>query len=247
MATRVPKKDSEFDPYIRNTTTVLETGIPLGAVRLGLTVGQGTQWLGFRDQWIAVYPKYTNSATRTTTITNAKNTIKKEFTLFAEKPLKLIEASDNLTADDRGTFKLPERDRTKTSRGAIADAPFGTIKGTGGGMMEVRVRRANDATRSSMHPLADAVEFKYLILDNSNGTQNPPPPMPTPQPVGKDLNKAPTPDDCPLAVTSKTALWRINLGTQNQAKRIVGFLRWVNLTNPANNSGWSDLMTTIIS
>lgn len=123
--------------------------------------------------------------------------------------------------------------------------PFGTLRGIGGGMMEVRVRRERDATRSSLHELADAVEFKYLIMDNP-ANETPPSPDRTEGP-SKPGNGVPTPDDCPNAVTSKTALWRINLGTVNQGKRVIGFMRLVNLSNPANNSGWRDLMTTIIT
>ena len=240
MATRVPKKDSEFDPYIRNTTTVLETGIPLGAVRLGLTVGQGTQWLGFRDQWIAVYPKYTNSATRTTTITNAKNTIKKEFTLFAEKPLKLIEASDNLTADDRGTFKLPERDRTVTRKGKITEMPFASIQSLGAGQMQFRVRTTTDGSRASMHPLADLIEVRYMIGAPDNG--NPPNPNPNPKDSG-----IPTADKAPYYTVSKKALFILEVGLGNAGKPIIAFVRWANASNAANNGPWSQVTVAIIT
>ncbi len=247
-AHRVPTKDSIFDTYLRDTTVVLETGTPTGAVRLGLNAAQSAQWISYRDQWVIIYPQYTNSATRTSTITEAKNSLKAEFALFAENPLKLIEASDNLTSDDRGTFRLPKRDRSPTSRGVITDIPFGKLQGTGGGILEVRVRRTNDATRSSMHPLADAVEFRYKITDSSNGGQNPAPPTdPNMPPVPRDESQVPTPNDCPLSVNSKKSLLRINLGPSSQSKRVIGFVRWINLSHPENNSGWSDLMTTLIS
>lgn len=243
MATgRVPKKDSEFDQYIRNTTNVLETGTPTGAVRLGLSTAIADEWIAYRDEWILLYPKYTDPAQRTTTIKDAKNLLKKNFTTFAENPLKLIEASPNITLDDRATFRLPERDRTMTSRGAIDTVPIGSLKGKGGGIMEVRVRRETDATRASMHPRADAIEFKYIIVDLEDEEPTPPP-VPGPE----ENDGIPTPDHMPLTYSSKAALWRMDLTPAAQGKRVVGYFRWIQIGKPHNNSGWSDLATTFIS
>ena len=234
--TRVSEIDSEFDDYIRNTTTVLETGTPAGSVRLGLTTAENDDWVAFRDAWIVVYPKYTNVSRRTSIVTQQKNNLKKDFREFAKIPLKRIEVSPNLTEEDRGTFNLPVPDTTPTRRGAITDVPFGSLVGKGGGMMEVRARRESDATRSSKHPLADAVELRYLILNDST--------TPPDEGSGGDF---PSPEDCRNSVSSKSALWRVSLGSAARGKTVLGYLRWVNLSNPANNSGWSMPMVGIIS
>ena len=243
--TRVPQKDSEFDTYIRDTGEVLQTGTPTGAVRLGLSIAQATAWANFLADWIILYPKYTNPATRTTTITKAKNKLKKDFTVFAEKPLKTIEASENLTDDDRGTFNLPEPDRTTTSRGQITEAPIGSFEGKGGGLMKIRVRRAQDATRSSMHPLADVVEFRYIILDSpTSNPDSPGPPNPNPTPVPLPNQQ---PKDFPLVINSTKALWIMDLGVENKGKYLYGLLRWVNQTDPRNNSGWIVVINAMIT
>ena len=240
MANRVPVKDSEFDSYIRNTSAALADGTPTGADRLGLSASEATQWASYLAEWTDIYTKYTDPAKRTTAVTQAKNNTKKNFTEFSRIPLGKIALSGALTSDDRSTFNLPERDTTPTARGPITEVPVGNIKGSGGGMVEIRARRGTDASRPSLHPLADAVELRYQIMTDSSATD------PTnPDPARTD--QVPTPDDCPQSAISKSALWRINTGTQYTGKRIIGFIRWVNLTNPANNSGWSDLMTTIIS
>lgn len=232
--TRVSEIDSEFDDYIRNTTNVLETGTPAGSVRLGLTTPENDAWIAFRDAWIVLYPKYTNISTRTSIITQQKNNLKKDFREFAKIPLKRIDVSPNITEEDRGTFNLPVPDTTPTRRGAITDVPFGSLKGKGGGMLEVRARREVDATRSSKHPLADAVEFRYIVLGSGASLPD----------EGGDI---PLPDDCPNIVSSKAALWRISLGAAARSKKVIGYLRWVNLTNPANNSGWSLPLFGVIS
>jgi hypothetical protein len=228
---RVPERDDKFDNYIRNTTETLEAGTPSGAIRLGLSMAQQNEWVGYRDHWIELYPKYTNISTRTSVVTKSKNDFKSEFRAFTKAPLQRMEASENLTTGDRLIFNLPERDRTLTRRGAITDIPIGNLVGKGGGMLEVRARRGNDANRCSKHPLADAVEFRYHLA----------------APESNPLTTAPEPMLCTNVLFSKAALWRVNLGSAAQGKRVMGYLRWVNLSNPANNSGWSNLISAIVA
>src|SRR5687768_6204403 len=104
--TRVPRKDAAFDNYIRSTGAVLATGIPTGAERLGLTPAQAAAWANFLANWIIIYGKYVDPAQRTKSIKDDKNELKAEFIAFAELPLKTIEISENLTNDDRMTFRI---------------------------------------------------------------------------------------------------------------------------------------------
>jgi len=233
---RISRTDSKFDIFIRNTTVALLAGSPTGAVRLGLTTDQSDQWVDYRDQWVVIYPKFTSLSTRTKTVTQDKNQLKADFIEFAQPLLNRIAVNENITTDDRNIFNLPQRDTTPTRRGAITDVPFGSLVGKGGGMMEVRARRESDATRSSKHPLADAVELRYLILNDST--------TPPDEGSGGDF---PAPEDCRNSVSSKSALWRVSLGSAARGKTVLGYLRWVNLSNPANNSGWSMPMVGIIS
>jgi hypothetical protein len=242
MATRVPREDNPFDKYLRSTANVLASGTPTGAVRLGLSTAQATAWALFLTNWITIYGKYIDPAQRTSAIKDDKNDLKAAFITFAEIPLKAIEISDNITNDDRKTFRIPKRDKVKTKRGAINDSPFGKLKSEGLGLMRVQVRREHDASRPSKHPLADAVEFKYKVIV-PDSTPVPPPPFPPPAPSDEDL---PKPKDLPNSHISKAATWRMDLGETAIGKRIIGYVRWVNLTDPGKNSGWSDLLTTII-
>lgn len=239
MATRVPEKDSLLDIYIRDTTARLEAGTPTGAVRLGLTTAQAAQWIAYRDAWVILYPKFTAKASRTTDITKDKNQLKKDFRTFAKLPLKRIEISENLTNADRVTFNIPVPDTTNTERGPIIDIPFAQLKGVGGGILEVHARREHDASRSSMHLLADAIEFKYSIIDKGF--------KPSGSGDSDTGGEPPKPKDMTTSVISTSAFWRINLGEDAQGKRIIGFLRWLNLTNPAHNGGWSEMLMGLIS
>lgn len=241
MATdrRVPKKDSDFNQYIHNTDEALQiAGPPTGAARLGLTTDEADEWHDYRQQWDDLYLLYGNPDTRTKTITENKNNLKADFADFARPLLKRIEGSPNLTTSDRSTFNLPAPDTTPTARGPILEKPDGNFKGIGGAKLQVRAKRSTDANRASMHPLADAAEIKYLIIENR---AEPTPPVPTPP--GSEFD----PDTFPHSLISSKALFVLNFTAAQQGKRIVAALRWLNLTNPANNSGWSDLFTTIIS
>ncbi|MCW5908895.1 MAG: hypothetical protein KIS94_13610 [Chitinophagales bacterium] len=241
MATerRIPAKDSDFNSYLGTTVTALNTGTPNGAERLGLTTAEHNEWIDYFNQWSANYALYVNPDTRTKTITDQKNSIKEAFGNFARPLLNRIAASPNLTPSDRNTFNLPERDTTPTPRGPIYEAPIANFKSLGGGKMEVRVQRDTDATRASLHPLADGVELRYTILKENTGN-NPPDPE-------REGDGMPTPEKCTHSQLSSTALIHLTFTTDLLGKRIIGFARWINLTNPANNSGWSEFFTGIIS
>ena len=237
---RIPTKDADFNQYIRATDDTLQVvGPPTGAARLGLTTSEADDWHAYRQQWDILYGKYGNPATRTSTITEDKNNLKTNFAGFARPLLKRIEVSDNLTTDDRSTFNLPEPDTTPTARGPILEVPNGNFKGLGGSKLEVRAKTSTDASRASLHPLADAVEIKYILIDQ-RGTE-PTPPVPSPPDEGF------TPDTFPYSQISSKALFVLSLPSAHQGKRIVAALRWLNITNAANNSGWSDLFSTIVS
>jgi hypothetical protein len=242
-ATRVPRKDSLFDGYIRSTGKVLAEGTPTGADRLGLSSAQATAWATFLANWIIIYGKYQDKAQRTTAVTDDKNQLKTDFIAFAVTPLKVIEVSPNLTSDDRLTFNLPAPDKVKTTRGKIQDSPFGKLKSKGLGLLDVQVRREHDASRPSLHKLSDAVEFKYKIID----PEEEPSPTPVPPAPGTGGDSVPLPKDMPLSHISKKASWRMDLGETAVGKRIVGYVRWVNLSDPGKNSGWSDLLTTQVT
>ena len=223
--TRIPRKDNEFNQYINNTTVVLlAVGPPEGYVRLGLTVQEKDDWVAGRDAWNIVYPQFTDLGQRTKSITAQKNTVKNDFIDFATPLLDKIAISANLTLQDRDTFNLPVPDTTPTPRGNIEDVPIVGIKPIGGGQLKVRVRQDEDASRASRHPLADGLEFKGCIID----------------PADQSAKIPSSPDECPKSHISKKALFNLELGAANSGKRIYFYVRWINLSNPANSGPWTE-------
>jgi len=221
MANRISRKDNVFDQYIRNTATYLAAGTPKNGARLGLIPEEITSWSDYNTAWIGIYPTYTNPATRTRAIKDQKNLIKKNFITFAAPLLTRMGASTAITTTDRNTLNLPERDASPTRRGQINDAPTVNMTSLAGGRMKIRCRIDQDATRASMHPLADAIEMRYQV----GGTQ--------------PANAA----ACPTSFISKKALFTFDADTANDGKKFWSFCRYVNLTNAANNGPWGTLQT----
>lgn len=228
---RVAERDSDFDQYIQNTSKILENGSPIGSVRLGLSNNEKIQWLAYRDEWVALYPKYTNEASRTKVIKKEKNNLKQKFTAFAARPLNKIAWSNNITQEDRNVFNLPARKTTRAHRGAMhGDIPLGDLHGIGGSRIKVRARIEEAAGRCRKHPLADAVEMKYLVMEVERNY----------------LKPMVTVNDCTHSVISKKASFVMEAGQENLGKRLAAFLRWVNFSNPANNGPWSQMLNVIV-
>jgi hypothetical protein len=139
--------------------------------------------------------------------------------------------SSDITNEDRNVLNLKLRDKTITRRGKIDDKPIIGLSVIGGGQIKARVRTTTDASRASMHDLADLIEFRYFIANN-----NPSVPGPVPPPQTGDV---PLLSQATNTVISKRAIFEIDLGTDNIGKYLIGFFRWVNTTNAANNGPWT--------
>lgn len=232
--TRVPETKSEFDSYQRDSTTYLETGTPPRGEELGLSAAELDDWKDYRDEWLVLYPKYTNKNTRTATITENVNAHMHAFAEFAEPLLNRISGSSAITADDRNALNIKERDKTPTRRGLITDTPIVGFKGVGGGRMKAKLRTDSDSSRASMHPLANLIEVRYLIT-----RENPNKPGPTPVPEEGEGTQVPNPGMAPYFFISSKASFEIDLGTDHLGSFVIAFFRWANSSNPANNGPWT--------
>ena len=201
---------------------------PLNWKRLGLLQEQFDAWKNFHDNWIDKYLLTQNSATRTTTVTSEKNTLKNDFIAFAEAPMNVIAASFNLMQTDRDTFNIPQRDRTPTLRAAIADAPFSDLRGRDGCTVKYTHRVTGDASRSSMHPDADGVETKWILLDAN-----------APAPA--------SPAACPNTEFSSKAIHTLDFDIEDAGKRLHSFSRWRNTSEPEKSGPWGQRMTVVLS
>jgi len=223
---RVPEKKGVFDQYVQNTTVylLLLVNTVLNWFRLGLTQAEMDKWEDYKDEWIALYPQYTNLDTRTTAITKRLNLLQKSITNFMMPLLDRFAASTAINVDDRVVFRIPKRDKQPTPRAKITTIPFFDLKQIGGGQFKTRVRTKEDASRASMHPDADAYEIRYIISDTSPDSVN-------------DMDKF---------SIKKKALDILDVDVKNSGKTMFYCIRWVNLSNPENSGPYSIIQKTTI-
>ena len=174
--------------------------------------------------WIEVYPLTTNRATSTGALRDRRNVLLKEIkdllkVIYGDVPVSV------LTEVDRNTLRIFKRDTTPTARGPIPTAPDVAFTPLEGGQIRQRLRVDTDATRASVHPLADGWERVAKI----GGT----PPANV--------------SECPLKHNGTDALSTFDAGQENDGKRLYAFIRWINLGNSANNSAWSSMEIVTIS
>ncbi len=130
-----------------------------------------------------------------------------------------------LTNDDRNELRIFARDTTPTARGPITTAPDVALTPLEGAKIRQRLRFDTDKNRASMHPLADGWERAVKIGG------------------GPPAN----PSECPIRETGSGALSTIDAGMDNDRKSYYAFFRWVNISNPENNSGWSPMKVVTVS
>jgi len=243
--TIVPRKDNLFDNYLRNTSTALE-GDPLNPPpvphwqRLLLIASEYAQWLSFRDQWIVVYPKYTDMAQRTQSIKNQKNIIKKDFIAFAELLLTRMAGSGALTADERITFNLKERDRTPSARPLIETSPSVILRAKEGRRIQVECRVIADNNLPSKHVSCDVVEYRYTVAvpvtapDPSQPTPPAPPSSGTPAAAQQVIGE-----------TGK-AKFILQLAQTDAGKEFTIECRWKNSKESHKSGPWSAAVKVMI-
>ncbi|MCG3168118.1 MAG: hypothetical protein POELPBGB_03918 [Bacteroidia bacterium] len=252
---RIPDSIPAFNSYINSTDTYLQAIDPVTLInngtRLTLTGAESGQWNLKRVFWRdTLYPKYADENQRTKTVVKDVSLFMKDFRTFANPLLdKMASCGFATTADESALKFVVFKDTTPTPKGKINDVPYVQITPLGLGEVKMRVRTSEDATRASRHPLSDGIEYKYLIVPESAGTSKPsaPPSSGTPgSPSTPAATSMVMPEDCTNTVISKKALSTIALGSTASGKRLLLYARWVNLSKPANNGPWTQLMQTIV-
>lgn len=128
-----------------------------------------------------------------------------------------------LTTADRNTFNLKARDTTPTPRPAITTVPFANAQGAAGGLVEFTCRTESDSSRASILPDADGVEVVY----NIGGTQ----------PV--------SPSACTKNFFSSKAKFRIGIDLSEAGKKLYGYARWKNNSDPNKSGPWVSISAMV--
>jgi len=213
----IPQRDDDLFNFQGNLVNEVVTN----AVAWGIPAPAVAALVARRAAYEPLYFKSQDKGNRTQADVLAHRQIRelyeKEIRVFGKAYLLF---NPLVSDEDRRRMRLTVRDTEPTPRGKIISFPIIGLKGMGGGDIEVRCRVTTDQTRFSMHPLADAVECKYIFVPSGE--------MPPEDP-----------DACPKTQTSKKARFIISCGVKNAGQSLYGFFRWANLTNPQNSGPWT--------
>jgi hypothetical protein len=238
-----PIENNAFNTYFLTVYAYLND--PANLARLLISAPNLADLAAQHALWIVLFPQSMNDSTATKQNRGDRDDLREEIETTLTDIYDDIPKSV-LNSTDRNTLNLHERDTTHTPRGPITDIPIADARAIGGGAVKFRIRLTTDATRASKHPLADVIEMKYALLPQpatgtaggTGGTTNPG----TPSPGTPAATTPPPPasaDDCSLNQFSKKAVFTVHYGASAPGKVLYCFFRWVNLSNAANNSGWT--------
>ncbi|MFH1227005.1 MAG: hypothetical protein V1701_03755 [Planctomycetota bacterium] len=214
----IPKRNDD----IHNKLTSYLEVIVANKVAWGIPDTAIDPVLDLQTEFDPLYEKIQDKRRRTsadvTAFRDCKKRLLKEWRAFHKENVR---GNRKISPSDLSILVGKEYDTEPTPRGKIAVVPYVLLKGIGGGSIEVRVRVENDQTRPSMHPLADAVECRYLFVPSGE--------MPPEDTEAAGLKTQ----------VSKKARFTIACGVKNAGQSLYGFFRWINLTTPANSGDWT--------
>jgi len=218
----IPVQNDAFYPWQGNFVNRVVTN----AVAWGIPAPAVAALVARRAEYEPLYWTAQNKTTRNRTDVLAHREMREIY----EKEIRAFVRNycGPLSNTDKSDLGLTIRDTEPTPRGKINDVPYVKLTALGGGDIRVRVTVEEDQTKSSMHPLADAVECRYILVPKGE--------MP---PEGQKNAKT--------TVVSKKALFIISCGDEQAGETFYGFFRWVNLTNPANSGQWSNSIKVVIA
>jgi hypothetical protein len=221
----LPKRDDDiynkqkayFDRIVANKVA---WGIPDSAIAPLLTL---------QSEYVPLYDTIQDKKNRTSGEVAAYHDCKKRY-LKAWRAFHQERVLHNslIPVADKVILVGKERDTEPTPRGKIDLVPYVFLKPLAGGVIEVRTQTEKDATRVSMHKLADGIECRWLLVPKGE--------MP---PEGHE--------DAKNTLVSRKAHFTIDCGDKNAGDSFYGFFRWVNTSNPANSGLWTKALKAVIA
>jgi hypothetical protein len=227
MAKRVyfiPRKDTKFFSFQKQLVDkVVANKVAWGIPDAAITV--------LTDHRVAYEPRHVKAQNKNTRSMIDVMGHRQERKAYEKEIRKFVNAhirfNDLISVSQRVSLGVMPRDTEPSPRPAITGTPMVWLSPMGGGTIEVICRRETDKDRPSMHQMADAIECRFIIT-----------------PTRMVIND---PDAATKTQIFKKAKFLIQTGTENAGKRLYGFFRWVNLTNPANSGQWSRAQEVVIA
>lgn len=225
-----PNENNAFNTYFNAAFAYLS--LPANVTRLLISAPNLAELTAQHAIWIVLFPLSMNDSSATKQNRGERDELREDIETTLKDIYDDIPKSV-MTATDRSKLNLHLRASTHTARGPITDIPIADARAIGGGAVKFTLRLTSDVTRASRHPLADVIEMKYVLLS-----------LPAP---GATIVTPATADDCERNHFSKKAIFTVHYGASAPGKMLYCFFRWVNLSNPANNSPWTGVRIVHLS
>ena len=150
-----------------------------------------------------------------------------KFTDFANPLLTRISVSPNITNGDCNTFNLPAR-KDASERPSISDKPLVGLVAKGGGTVQVVVRIESDGSKASMHPDADLIEMRHVLL-------------------GVDVAAPTSVRELTDMTISSRGRSELKLGDGAISRILYLVARYVNKVDASKNGPWSTMQRQVVA
>jgi hypothetical protein len=227
---RVPRLIAPLNAYINNTTEYLTAPSSVDNrpnwQRLGLLPTELQTWQNLREQWNALYEKYSDKAgSRTIVITAKIHELQKKFTDFSSRILMRIPGMPEVNNDDAAIFNfiLKRKDPSK-HKSPVEEIPMFGQNPLGGGAVKFQVYPNNTDSRAKKLPGTE-IEIRYHI-----------------QPTEE---KPPLVDALTQHRISSKAIFILN--TDSPGKMLYVSIRWIYIKHPERNGPWSGVQRVAVA
>lgn len=237
---RIPIVADMFNTYINNTESYLRlTGsVPTPSTsggqpvvnasqitnwqRLGMIQTEMDAWTGFKNQWNALFVKYSDKEeSRTTAITNKLHLVQSNFRLFAQPILTMIAGVRTVNDDDAAVFNIVIHRADPTHPVTPIDQmPTFSATPLGGAEIKFSFRPTHDSTRASKLTGATGLELRYSFTDAPDGIS---------------------------LVSSTKSIFILNLPENSKGKTLHVSARWIVATDPRRNGPWSSTLSVVVA
>jgi len=218
----IPVRDDDFFNWQGNFVNL----VVINAVAWGIPAPAVTALSTRRAEYEPLYTAAQNKTTRNRT--DVRNHREKRATYEKEIRAFVNKYCDTLPTNDKSNLGLTIPDIEPSPHQVITDVPVVALRAIGGGDIEVRVQTTKDATRYSMHPAANLIEFRYAIVEPG------------------DIPPSDA-EDYPKKDVSSRAKFIHKLGTKNTGKRFFALFRWVNTAKPKQEGPWTEAISVVIA
>jgi hypothetical protein len=195
--------------------------------RLGMIASEMELWTNYKNQWNALYQKYSDKeASRTIVITNKLRGVQDDFKLFAQRLLNMMTGIRTVTDDDAAVLNFAlYRSQPSRSSKPIEEIPTFSASPLGGEVIKFVCRPTSDSRRSSKQEEASGIEIRYEIGDGTFST-------------GADKY---------TFFASTKSIFSLTLPKIAKGKTMFVSARWIVASDHDRNGPWSNVLSVVVA